>query len=466
MMSELFEIGKLPPQDIELEKAILGSIILESDSCHIGMKLLKNDVFYDSINNVIFKAIENVFIRREPVDILTITSELKSLKQLDNIGGAYFLTQLTNRISSGSNTEFHCRILLQLYLKRRLIALGSDITKQGYNDSVDVFDTLNYFHKKIKDIEAVISSDVIVNNEQTITEVKEDIQNAKANGGIIGYSTGIKSLDHGLMGLRTKLKYEFAASPGEGKTSIVKSICLNLAHNQNIPGVFFSMEMTRRQLMMACISEILQIPNTRIQKGDINSIELQNIENLKKTLFAKNFLIDDRGGLDPVLDIRPTLRKLVDQFGIKWFALDYLGLAKLKGKHNFSKSRENIISEITAETKNMAKEFDLICFEISQVSRDSNKGEKRRRYKLSDLKDSSSIEANADCVIFVSRPEYHGFKTLDDNVTSSKGFAELILAKNRFGPIKSLPAIYKGEFTQFLEHPNGIELEISEDTPF
>ncbi len=459
---ELFEIGKIMPNDKELEESVIGSMLLESDCCHIGMKLLKREVFYNSVNGIIFNAIESVFTRKDPVDILTITNELKSLKKLDLIGGPYHLTTLTNRVASSANAEVHCRYLLQFYLKRRMIALGTDVIKQGYDDSSDIFDILQYFHTKMKDIESVISSDGIADNNKVIDGLLLKIDEAKNNGGIIGYSTGIKSLDFGIMGFRPGNKIVIAGESGEGKSSLAKSICINLALKQNVPGVFLSMEMTADQLMMVCASEILSIDNRKIQSGNLTRLDKQRILDLKQTLFAKNFLIIDKAGLD-IFEIESILRKLVESHGIKWFVLDYLQLMRLKGDHHKNKTTEEQISIITSALKVICKDLNLAGIELSQFNNEVTKREGNRP-RISDLKGSGAIRANADVVLLVYRPEAHGVKEAGGK--SSKGFAEFILAKNRYGEVKNLAALYKAEFTQFLEHPDALELEISEETPF
>jgi len=449
-------ITSLSSKDLEVN--VLGAILLSADQMNEAFDIIHEDVFYYPAHKKIFKAILGLIKTKQAVDILTVTQALIASGEIKEVGGAYYVASLTNKISTNANSATHCRILLQLYLKRKLIGIGQELITKGYDTYTDCFEIMDYAEKEMKQLESSIASDSIAKNEDTIKEVVSDIKQAKGSGGIIGFSTGIKSLDHGIMGLRTGLKYLIAARPGMGKTSLAKSICIHLAHEKKTPGVFFSMEMTRQQLMMACISEILSIPNHRLQKGDVTPSEIILIENITKTFFATNFLIDDRGGLDP-RDIRSRIKKLVDTHGIKWLVIDYLGLMKLKGKENQGKSRENVISDLTSEIKNIAKEFNVVAIELAQLSREVEK-EKDKRPKLHHLKDSGALEANADVVILIHRPEYYGFKTVAGN--SSDGFAELIIAKNRFGPTMSLAARYTADLTQFKTHEQAIELEITQ----
>ncbi len=445
--------SRLPPQAVDVEQIVLGAMLLEKSGCKIGIELLSEDVFYNEKYAQVFKIIKDIHSRKDPVDIITVTQELKKSNLINSIS-AYEVTILTSTVSSSVNIETHCRILLQLFFKRKLIDIGMDAINRGYDDFYDVFDSLDVIKKDIKGIESYISSTTIADNNEIIDKVLDNIKQAKANGGITGYSTGIKSLDIGIMGLRKQLKYVIAALPSQGKTSLAKSICINLAHKQGVPGVFFSMEMPREQIMSACLSEILQIPNNLIQTGDVSVSDEKKILALKNTLFTNNFIIDDRAGLDPK-EIRATLRKLKESHGIGWFAMDFLLLMRLKGTEHRGKNQEQILSEITAENKNIAKELDLVCLELTQLTKETSKRVDFRP-RINDIRGSGSIEANADVVILIYRPEQHGIDMV--NGESSHGFAELIIAKNRFGPIKSLMARYTAEFTQFSAHEGGTEL--------
>jgi len=460
MFEKLFQKAYLPPQVTELEDTVLGALMLDQNAYSAISSIITADCFYKPSNMKIFAAIHNIHKKKTTVDILTVVQELKSTRELEDAGGAGYVSQLTNKITSAAHIESHARIILQMYLKRRIIETAQDLVQQGFDETTDVFDVLEFAQKEIKDIESKVESEKLISNEQIITEVIQEIDTAKSKGGIIGASTGMKSLDHAVMGLRKTLKYVIAGRPGQGKTSLAKSICINMAHEQNLPGVFFSMEMPRNQLMLSCISEILKIPNHRLQKGEIIEKERKEIEHLKKTLFARNFIIDDKGGLSPN-DIRARIRKLKQSHNIQWFALDYLGLARLKGKEHSNKTRENVISDITADMKNICKEFNLIGIELAQLSREVTK-DKDKRPQIHHLKDSGAIEANADVVILVYRPEEYGVKTINGD-ESSKGFAELIIAKNRFGRLMSIATQFTADLTGFTDHKQGIELEIVEE---
>lgn len=450
----------LPPQATDLEEVILGACLLESEIFKEVVLILTPKMFYKENHRIVFEAMQLTYSKGHQIDLLTINQALKAVGKLDAIGGPFAITEFTNRVASSANTISHCRIIQQQYFRREVIIMSMRAIENSYDEFNDIIDIMTNLRSEIANMQLALSSDKIIGNVEIIDNVVEQIKEAANNGGIVGISTGMKSLDLGIMGLRRGLKYVFAALPGEGKTSLAKSICLNMADKSNIPGVFFSLEMTKEQLMMACISEMLQIPNTDIQKGRITPEQFLKIEELKTTFFAKNFIIDDRGGLDPIRDIRPTISRLVDKFNIQWFVIDYLGLCKLKGNDNRGKTTEDTISIITSEIKNICKEFNLIGIEISQFSREQSK-RTNDRPKLTDLKGSAAIEANADVVLFPYRPEYRGQKEHGDG-SSTKGFAELIIAKNRFGKIQSLAAKYHGSTTSFTDHEEGLELDVDE----
>lgn len=443
------ELGKIMPHDTELEEVVLGSILLEQRAFDKVSDILHKDLFYSSVNQWIYIAISNLNKVNLPIDIITATQALKKANRLEDCGGAYHITKLTNRISSAAHILTHARLLQQMYFKRSAIKVGYEMVEKGYDGSEDALDLIAHSINAIKKIEDDINIEKSETSDMVIDKILDNIKEASENGGVIGYSTGMKNVDHAIMGLRPGLKYVIAASPGEGKTSLGKSICLNLS-KQGVPGVFFSLEMTSNQLMMSCISELLDIDNEQLQKGQLRPEQLKAIASIKDTVFSKNFIIDPTPGLDPTT-LRRKVAKYVLNYNIKWIAIDYIGLMKLKAYEAKGKNKEQIVSDITADIKNIAKEFNLITFELSQVSRDSRKS--GRRYQLHDLKDSGAIEANADVVMFPYRPFYHG------DGANGEDFAELLIRKNRFGRLQTIGLIFNGSTTSFRDNPSGIELE-------
>ncbi len=446
-------IGKVPPSNLDIEKAVLGAALVEKEGCKIICELLTDSVFYSDKHAVIFRAIKSINDKKEPVDILTIASELKRLKQLEGLGGPYAISELAGAVSSSVNTETHCRMLLGLYFKREQIRMSTWLNKEAYDDFTDPFDIIDDLKKKIKEIESYIVSNKIADNNVIIDTVLENSENASKNGGIIGYSTGIKALDLALMGLRKKLKYLIAAQSKVGKSALAKNIAVFLSHRLGIPGVFFSLEVTADMFMLGCISEILEIPNQLIQSGQITSEEKRRIAELKNTLFTRSLIIDDRGGLSPD-EIWATLRKLKESHNIQWFCVDYINLMRLKGKEHKGKTKEEKMAEIVNENKNMAKELDLICIELAQFTKEISK-RAGGKPNLGDLKDSAALEQSADVIILIHRPEVHGeteYRGMD-----TMGLAELIIAKNKYGPTKNLAAKFVSHYTKFKDHDMGTE---------
>ncbi len=448
-------IGKLPPHAIDIEKIVLGAAMLEKEGCKIALELLTSEIFYHPRHSIVFDAIKSLTSQKSPVDIVTVTRELMRLKQLEEAGGAYEVSNLPANVASSENTETHCRILLQLFFKRELIRLSVTLNKQGYDQWSDPFDMIDGLKKSIKNIESHIVTNSVADNNVIIDTVLENIEQASNNGGIIGASTGIKSFDLGIMGLRKQLKYVFAALPGEGKTALVQTIAVNLTHTQGLPGVMFSLEVPKEMFMMGCISKILNIPNHLMQTGQLTDWEKHQIKCLKNTLFTKTLIIDDRGGIGPD-QMWPTLRRLKESHNIQWFAVDYLGIESLRGAEHRGKSSEQILDYITKEHKIMCKELDLIGFELVQFTKETRKREGAVPH-IGDLKGSAGIEANADVIVLIYRPEMHGIKEYK-GLPDTHGFAELKIVKNRFGPpTKDLITKYEGHYTRFSDHEAGNE---------
>lgn len=448
--------SKLPPHDLSLEEVVLGACLLEGYRFKKVAEFLPHEAFYKDSHEIVYKAMLDLFKRKETVDILTVTQELRKSKHLDELGGPFYITQLTNRVGSAANVEAHARILQQHYFRRELIKMSKKLIDESYDNFNDILDTIDGLKKKIRELETGIKPNITISTSDTIANVLNSSKEAAKNGGIIGYSTGFKNIDHGLMGLRPGKKYIIAARPSVGKTTFAKSIAINLAHKQGIPGIFFSMEMEAEDLMITCISEILKISNEDIQKGKLTDLDQRRIDNLRNSLFSKNFIIDPTTGIQP-----DYIKRRIEETGAKWWMVDYLGLMDLTGPEYRGKGRDEILGKITMQLKNICKETKTPGIEIVQLNREV---EKRKNFRpiLADLRESGSIEANADVVMFVYRPEYHGMSTIDDTGVSSEGYAEIIIAKNRGGARKNHPMRFIPEYSAFEDSDQGKEVIVTE----
>lgn len=446
--------GKVPPSSPDYEETVLGEMLIDSDACKIACELLTDKVFYVRKFATIFKAIKDLHDKKTSVDLLTVTHELKRIYELDNIGGAYFISQLTNKVATGANIEIHCRIILQQFFKREIIRISGVSMNLAYDSFTDCFDLLDELKKQLKTVEGYIKTNKIKDSNSVIDEVMENITKAMMGSGITGFSTGITTLDEAIMGLRKKMKYLIAAQSGEGKSGLAKTIAVHLSHRLGIPGIVFSLEVTSDMFMVGCIAEILNIPNQRIQSGDVTDVECQSILNLKNTLFTRSLIIDDRGGLSPD-EIKVTLRKYVESHNIGWFIVDYINLQKLKGKQWNKASKEERIAEIVNENKNMAKEFDLVCIELAQFTKEISKREGGKPM-IGDLKDSAALEQSADVIMLIYRPEAHGI-TPDYRGVATEGLGEIIIAKNKYGAKKNLLVKFEPELLKFSDHKAGKE---------
>lgn len=457
----VFQEGKLQPNSQEIEEIVLGAAMLERDGATTVVELLQPECFYNSDHSIIFSAIQAVYKRKDPVDIITVTSELKKTHQLEIIGGPYKITSLTSRVSASANTESHCRILLQLFIKRKIILLSSELYKNAYDDYFDSLDLLDIFSKESKKLYDHIIHGKIVSTEQIYNSTVESIKEAQKNGGIIGIPTGFKQIDNVLIGLRPGFKYIVAGLPGMGKTSFVKTLAVNLIKGGH-PGAFFSLEMTSEQLMIHIMADVCEIDNQKLPKGNLSTQEELMIKQKMSKFPMHTLFIDDTASITTT-QLRSAVKRLVRLFNIEWFVVDYSQMLKLPPSERKGKSKEEITSEVTYTIKEIAKEENISAIELSQLSRESDKRSDKRP-SLSDLKYSGALEASADVVIFLHRPEYHGYRTVGPNKESADGYTEVIIGKNRHGKTGTILLDYIPQFTRFVDRDDSILLpEIKND---
>ncbi len=440
--------GKMPPQAVELEEAVLGAVMLEKDALTSVIDILKSESFYKDANSRIYRAIEQLFIRSEPVDILTVTQELKKTGELDLVGGAYYITQLTNRVASAANAEFHARIVAQKHIQRELIRISTKTIHDAYEDSSDVFDLLDEAEKNLF---SIVEGNIRKNYDKMSTLIKQAIEQIEATrnnkGSFSGVPSGLTALDRITAGWQKSDLVIIAARPAMGKTALVLTMARNAVVEWNKPVALFSLEMSSLQLVTRLIASESELSSEKIKKGELEEYEfLQLNEKIKKIAEAPLF-IDDTPGLS-VFELRAKARRLKEQHKIELLIVDYLQLmtAGGEGKGN----REQEIATISRSLKGLAKELNIPVIALSQLSRavESRGGDKRPQ--LSDLRESGAIEQDADMVLFIHRPEYYGI-TEDGEGGDTRGMAELIVAKHRNGPIDTAKTRYIGQFTKFAD---------------
>lgn len=446
-------LGKLPPQALDLEEAVLGALMLEKDALSAVIDILKPEIFYHEAHQKIFAAIHQLFEKSKPVDILTVTAELRQMGTLELVGGAYYITNLTNRVASAANIEFHARIISQKYIQRELIRISTDIITNAYEDTTDIFDLLDHAEKGLFDIaqnnlrrDTQKMDDIIKQSLATLEELRTKTD------GLTGVPTGFTGLDRITGGWQKQDLVIIAARPAMGKTAFVLTCARNATVDFKKPTVVFSLEMSSVQLVNRLISGEAEIEQEKIRKGNLQEWEWQQLHSKIGRLTEAPLLIDDTPALN-IFEFRAKCRRLKSQFDIQLVIVDYLQLMHGKGENGKGGgNREQEIGSISRALKSVAKELDVPVLALSQLSRavESRPGMQGKRPMLSDLRESGSIEQDADMVLFLYRPEYYGI-TEDEQGRPQAGIGEVIIAKHRNGETGIVPLRFIGKFVKFTD---------------
>lgn len=453
------EHGRVPPQAADLEEAVLGAMMLEQNALTNVVDILKPDIFYKESHQKIFAAIHKLFADSQPVDILTVTQELKKRGELEVVGGAYYISMLTNRVASAANVEYHARIVLQKFLQRELIRISSEIIKDSYEDSKDVFDILD---KAEKELFAVSETNLRRNYEDMRSLLKNavlQIEKAKdQEGHISGIPSGFSALDRITAGWQKSDLIVLAARPGMGKTAFVLTMARNMAVDFKKPIAIFSLEMSGVQLVTRLISSEAELDANKLKRGQLEQYEWEQLNARINTLTDAPLFIDDTPALS-IFELRAKCRRLKAQHNIQMVIVDYLQLMST-GTDNRS-NREQEISNISRSMKSLAKELEIPVIAISQLSRAVETRGGSKKPILSDLRESGAIEQDADMVLFIYRPEYYKI-TEDEQGNSTIGMAELIIAKHRNGSLGEVPLRFIDRFAKFADYDSG-EYDLASD---
>lgn len=441
-------LGKIPPQALDLEEAVLGALMIEKDALSAVIDILKPEVFYKDAHQKIFLSIKTLFEKSSPVDVLTVTAQLRHQGDLELIGGAYYLTELTNRVASAANIEYHARIISQKHIQRELIKISNVIIENSYDETTDVFELLDHAEKSLFDVaqnnlrrESRKMDDIL---RESITHLEE--LRKKADG-LTGVASGFTQLDQMTSGWQASDLVIVAARPAMGKTAFVLSCARNAAVQFNKPVVVFSLEMSSVQLTNRLISGETEIEQEKIRKGKLENWEWEKLHNKIGTLEQAPLFIDDTPALN-IFEFRAKCRRLKSQYDIQLIIVDYLQLMHAKGD-NKSGNREQEIGTISRGLKQVAKELNVPVIALSQLSRNvENRPGASKRPQLSDLRESGSIEQDADMVLFLYRPEYYGLNE-DENGNSTAGLGEVIIAKHRNGETGIVPLRFVGKYVKF-----------------
>jgi replicative DNA helicase len=439
--------GKLQPQAIELEEVVLGALMIDNESLSDTIDSLQPEYFYKPDHQKIFEAIVNLFNNSKPVDILTVSEELKRMDALESVGGMLYISQLTNNISSSSNTEFHARIIAEKFIKRSLISISNNIIGDAFNDTIDIFDLLNTAEEKLF---TVTEGTLRKSYDKMSTLIKGALDNIEIlrqkEDGLSGVPSGFSKLDRVTSGWQKSDLIIVAARPGMGKTAFALTMARNIAITHETAIGFFSLEMSSEQLVSRLIASEAELSASKLRKGDLQDFEMVQLHEKIKQLSEAQIYIDDTPALT-IFELRAKARRLVKNHNVVIIVIDYLQLMSAGGKAG---NREQEISTISRSLKGIAKELKIPVIALSQVNRgvESRTGVGSKRPMLSDLRESGAIEQDADIVTFIYRPEYYKIYEWD-NGDDSRSQAEIIIAKHRNGALENVRLKFTPEFAKF-----------------
>ena len=434
--------GRVPPHSLEAEVAVLGGILLEQAALPRAIEILTPECFHKGAHRTIFQAAIALFERGEAVDIVTVTDQLRRMEKLDAIGGTVTLSSLLGSVATAANIEHHARIVFEKYLGRRLISAAKDMIEEGYADRMPTAELLDQAQASIFAINEGRLREGFVHVKDVVLENFKQIENLHHNpDAVSGIRTGFEDLDALLAGLHNSDLIIVAARPSMGKTSFVLSAVQNIAIDHKLPVAFFSLEMSKEQLVMRMLCSEARVDNHRLRRGIIQKYEWPNLTKAASLLTSAPIYIDDTPGIN-VLEMRAKSRRLKMEKGLRLVVVDYLQLMAAPGRNE---NRQQEISTISRALKGLAKELEVPVVALSQLSRAVESRGGTKRPVLSDLRESGAIEQDADVVLFLYREEVYDRDCAEDQ----KGVAEVIIGKQRNGPIGEVKLKFFSEYTRF-----------------
>ena len=441
----------MQPQAVDIEKMVLGALMVDKDAFSVVSEILHPETFYEPRSQKIYKAIQTLSLNEDPVDIMTVVEELKREGTLDDIGGAGYILELSERVASSAHIEYHAKILAQKYLARQLISFASVIETKAFDETVDVDELMQEAEGSLFELSQKNMRQDYTQIDPVVKQAVEILQKAAANkGGFTGIPTGYAKLDDYTSGWQRSDLVIIAGRPAMGKTSFALSLAKNIAVDYDTPIAFFSLEMNNVQLVNRLISNVCEIEGKKILNGQLDDEEWKRLDKNVRKLQAAPIYIDDTPGMS-IFELRTKARRLVREKGVQVIMIDYLQLMNANGARFGSRQEE--VSTISRSLKGLAKELDIPVLALSQLNRtvEGREGIDGKRPQLSDLRESGAIEQDADMVLFVHRPEYYRIFT-DEKGNDLHGKAQIIIAKHRKGGTGDVLLNFRGEFTRF-ENP-------------
>lgn len=463
------ELGKLPPQALELEASVIGALMIEKEAFSSITDLLRPESFYSDQHRHIFEAVQALSAKDAPIDVLSVAEQLKQSGKLEQAGGVIYLSDLTRRVASAAHIRYHAQIIAQKATARDLISAACQIEEKGYDETQDVDELVEEATAKIFEISQRAQKRDVTHIYPVITEAFDRMHKASENeGNISGIPSGFTELDKITSGWQKSDLVIIAARPAMGKTAFVLSMAKNIAVDFNIPVAIFSLEMSNVQLVNRLIMNVCEIEGNKIRNGRLTKAEWDKLDNSIGVLQNAPIYVDDTPGLS-VFELQSKARKLVKEHKIQMIIIDYLQLMNANGM-NFG-SREQEVSIISRNLKGLAKELDIPVIALSQLSRavekrdSSNSNVDGKKPLLSDLRESGAIEQDADMVCFIHRPEY--YKLYDDgNGKDLRGLGQIIVAKHRNGATDEIWLRFIGKYTRFQNEDTAFDDDLYTDVQY
>lgn len=440
---------RVPPQNIEAEQAVLGAMLIDKEAIAKATELLSADDFYREAHRVIFSAMLELYNKNEAVDMVTVTEILKRDNKLEDIGGIAYITSLANVVLTAANVKYHAEIVAEKSVLRQLVRVSTEIAAMGYEANDDVGTLLDTAESRILEIsnrkkkaDFTAINDILMDSVQSIESL---LQN---KGGLTGLPAGFADLDKLTSGLHPSDFIILAARPSMGKTALALNIVQNVALRAHkvIGGeprsvAFFSLEMSKEQLVNRMLCAEAGIDSQRLRVGEMHDEDWTHLWDACDTMSRAKIYIDDTAGIT-AMDMRSRARRLKAEHGLDLIVVDYLQLMQGSGKRNNSGDRQQEVSEISRSLKALARELDVPVLALSQLSR-SVESRQVKRPMLSDLRESGSLEQDADIVAFLYREDYY-------NPDTENKHTELIIAKHRNGPVDTVNLFFQKQFTKFV----------------
>ena len=450
LSEDLLEKGaRVPPQALEVEKSVLGAMLLDREAVGIAIESIDERIFYREAHRKMYLAMVTLFEKNEPIDVITLSDELKKRDELEDIGGTYYLTELAAMVPSSANIEYHLNIIRDKSILRQLIVTCSGIIKSAYDESDDAEKLLDTAEGEVLGISQTTRQKsyewVKPLIMDTIHELEKLHQTSKE--GVIGVPSGYKDLDNILAGFQRSDLLILAGRPSMGKTAFALNLARNAAVDHDIPVGFFSLEMSNQQLVQRLLCSEAEVDSQRLRTGRLKEAEWPKLSRRIGRLVDAPIYIDDTPAMD-ILKLRARARRMAAEKKVGMIVVDYMQLMEAPRGMD---SRQQEISYISRSLKNLAKELKIPVLALSQLSRAVEMREWKRP-TLADLRESGAIEQDADVVMFVYRPEVYNLPNFDDdNKTPTENMVEIIIGKHRNGPVGALKLVFLKTFGKFAD---------------